>query len=467
MLSPVKSVSRACPGTSLHTRLRKFLAVLFLAVLSGTDCLLPTQQQPPILRRQTLSVLLGRVEHHVLRLRGGQAEANSSSAQSAAMGSAPNHTVPTHQRIALNEDKLVQLQHIRKGEGDRCPVFSADAFCAARCPPHDVHAYLHYRGFLPFSASPFNNSRLNNSSPLHVVLGYTGDVAFSSLGVDFVGLALRHMAVGDIVRIAAAPQHAFGASGSADGRVPANSTVIYELELLRFGQEEVLDDGEGTVLLSYLTERENPWANKEGGWGGGSGKKRREGEGRRTAMTNKAANIEVEVQVRMRGSYRKGGGRWVVFDEEKGEQTLVLRRREQEEVLGLEMDLKEEEEEEEEAGQKQDGAEEKEEREEEEAAARAEEEAVNNEPGRRGWGEEREEDKCVCPNHEEEEERGQVEEGEEGPGPPPEAAEQRRRREEGKNKGVTLPNRWWEGAEGPRSEHWRYREASDRVPQGL
>ncbi len=145
----------------------------------------------------------------------------------------------------LTKSGDIQIQHIVQGQGPRCPYRA-------------VHAYVHFKGWLLSDMSLFNDTRAPPAPdtpdvslcPIRITLGATG--RWLDTDVEALAQAVTRMRCGGVARVAARAARAYGA-GSPDGRVPFGADVLFELELLRFGQvappasptHTILKQGEG------------------------------------------------------------------------------------------------------------------------------------------------------------------------------------------------------------------------------
>ena len=163
-----------------------------------------------------------------IRIRGG-----AQAVSSASINAAKRHSdVIFHDNSTvynLTKSGNIQMQHVVRGRGHRCPYRA-------------VHVYVHFKGWLLSNMSLFNDTRSSAATdavgasprPVRITLGATGRRLDSD--VEALAQAVVHMHCGGVARVAARAEHAYGAAGSPDGRVPPGADVLYELELLRFGQ---------------------------------------------------------------------------------------------------------------------------------------------------------------------------------------------------------------------------------------
>lgn len=104
----------------------------------------------------------------------------------------------------------VYLKTIKKGNGPR-----------ARSGQNVV---IHYSGkFL--NGKEFDDTR-RYDQPLKFQLGKPDQVIMA------IEIALHHINVGGIIQVISPSQYAFGEQGSSSGIIPANTTVVYNIELL-------------------------------------------------------------------------------------------------------------------------------------------------------------------------------------------------------------------------------------------
>ena len=104
--------------------------------------------------------------------------------------------------------------------------------------------------------------------PVNVLLSDAGSVLHSSLPLPALGMAVKKMRVGERARVRASSSYAFGnnatrpevfqadwgCAGWLDRDVPCNASVVLDVELLRFGEENVIRDAHGSILVTYLRE---------------------------------------------------------------------------------------------------------------------------------------------------------------------------------------------------------------------
>jgi len=151
-----------------------------------------------------------------------------------------------------------------------CPQSAVFVFCHVQgqyIPPRCNEAD---RGGAPTSSDgmcPFFSSRAiarggGCAVPVSMMLTDAGRMTDATLNIEALGIAVKKMRAGERVKVVASSAYAFGAEGgnaSSDvgwliARVPANVSVVLEIELLRFGEQDVLRDGLGSLLVSYLRD---------------------------------------------------------------------------------------------------------------------------------------------------------------------------------------------------------------------
>ena len=146
------------------------------------------------------------------------------------------------------------------------------------CPQSDAHVFCHVRGYYVLGSpraaadAPVEDSKMQlffdsrgsgdagSDAPVQLLLSDAGNMLESSLQVEALARAAKKMRVRERARVVASSAYAFGATGCnathagwVGGRgVPANATVVLDVELLRFGEENVLQDAFGSVLVTYL-----------------------------------------------------------------------------------------------------------------------------------------------------------------------------------------------------------------------
>ena len=104
--------------------------------------------------------------------------------------------------------------------------------------------------------------------PVNMLLSDAGSVLHSSLPLPALGMAIKKMRVGERARVRASSSYAFGnnatrpevfqadwgCAGWLARDVPCNASVVLDVELLRFGEENVIRDAHGSILVTYLRE---------------------------------------------------------------------------------------------------------------------------------------------------------------------------------------------------------------------
>jgi len=162
----------------------------------------------------------------------------------------PLLTLPSH-AIRLRGGSSVpsgpprmQMKYVKRGTG--LPL-----------PSTPCVVFYNYKGYLTEGKRVFNNTFGGN--PATAMVDERGRT--HGCHIKAIESALKRMRCGDRVLVKAEHGCAFGTRGSQDGLVPPNATVTLEIELLRFGGEDILKNGKGSILLSYITQWPDVLAN--------------------------------------------------------------------------------------------------------------------------------------------------------------------------------------------------------------
>lgn len=88
-------------------------------------------------------------------------------------------------------------------------------------------AYVQYTGWLKSNGKKFDSS-LNRGEPFEFVIGQGQVIKGWDQGV-------KGMKVGEKRQLIVPPALGYGASGTPDGTIPPNATLVFEVELVRVG----------------------------------------------------------------------------------------------------------------------------------------------------------------------------------------------------------------------------------------
>ncbi|XP_077542078.1 inactive peptidyl-prolyl cis-trans isomerase FKBP6-like isoform X1 [Haemaphysalis longicornis] len=100
---------------------------------------------------------------------------------------------------------------------------------------------FHYNAYLEMSDEPFDSTRLR---------GYPHRCLLDDMIIPGLSLAVATMRKGEVARVLVGPQYAFGPMGCPP-RIPANATILYEVELLH-----IVDGQDALELTGYTPEGE-------------------------------------------------------------------------------------------------------------------------------------------------------------------------------------------------------------------
>lgn len=143
--------------------------------------------------------------------------------------------------ITPNQDGGVLKEIITPGTGDETPGESCTCF-------------VHYTGKL-LDGTEFDSSRKRGK--FEFTLG-TGSV------IKAWDIGIRTMKKGEVAMFTCLPEYAYGKQGSPP-KIPGDSTLIFEVELLEWKMEDVSVERDDTVLRSVITPGELYTNPKEGG----------------------------------------------------------------------------------------------------------------------------------------------------------------------------------------------------------
>uniref|UniRef100_A0A914I4Q5 peptidylprolyl isomerase n=1 Tax=Globodera rostochiensis TaxID=31243 RepID=A0A914I4Q5_GLORO len=106
-------------------------------------------------------------------------------------------------------------------------------------PAKGDFCYVHYEGIIKESGKVFDSSR-GREIPFFFSLGRGQVIKGWDLGV-------ATMCRGEIARLECRPEYAYGETGHPP-KIPGNSTLIFEIELLRWEGEDLSPDRDGTII---------------------------------------------------------------------------------------------------------------------------------------------------------------------------------------------------------------------------
>lgn len=133
--------------------------------------------------------------------------------------------------LTPNKDGGVLKEILRDGEGEQSPSEGCTVF-------------VHYHGTLP-DGTVFDSSRERNQE-FEFNLGQGQVIKSWDIGV-------ASMKKGELCRLTCGPAYAYGESGSPP-KIPPNSTLIFEVELLRWQFEDLSPEHDGSIQRRILTK---------------------------------------------------------------------------------------------------------------------------------------------------------------------------------------------------------------------
>ncbi|CAJ0929857.1 unnamed protein product, partial [Mesorhabditis belari] len=136
--------------------------------------------------------------------------------------------------ITPNQDGGIQKKVLREGTGTTSPVPGSTVF-------------VHYVGTLADGGEKFDSSR-DRGDEFKFALGREQVIKGWDLGV-------ATMKKGELAEFRIAPEYAYGASGSPP-KIPANATLIFEVELIRWESEDLSPDRDGTISRDVIVKGE-------------------------------------------------------------------------------------------------------------------------------------------------------------------------------------------------------------------
>ncbi|CAJ0941915.1 unnamed protein product, partial [Mesorhabditis belari] len=136
--------------------------------------------------------------------------------------------------ITPNQDGGIQKKVVREGTGTTSPVPGSTVF-------------VHYVGTLADGGEKFDSSR-DRGDEFKFTLGREQVIKGWDLGV-------ATMKKGELAEFRIAPEYAYGASGSPP-KIPANATLIFEVELIRWESEDLSPDRDGTISRDVIVKGE-------------------------------------------------------------------------------------------------------------------------------------------------------------------------------------------------------------------
>jgi len=139
--------------------------------------------------------------------------------------------------IALTEDKGVMKRILKEGTPDTKP-------------PKGSEVFVHYVGTLQSDGSKFDSSR-DRDEPFSFKLGAGRVIKGWDIGVATMNL-------GEHAVFTISPEYGYGSSPAGD-KIPANSTLIFDVELLRYNdQDDISPKHDGSILKKVIS---NPDSN--------------------------------------------------------------------------------------------------------------------------------------------------------------------------------------------------------------
>nr|XP_023027876.1 inactive peptidyl-prolyl cis-trans isomerase shutdown [Leptinotarsa decemlineata]XP_023027884.1 inactive peptidyl-prolyl cis-trans isomerase shutdown [Leptinotarsa decemlineata] len=134
------------------------------------------------------------------------------------------------------ENGAIKKRIIREGYGDKPPDLSS--------------VRVHYNGYIEFNAEPFDSTYARKKS--HQFTVNSGEV------IPGLDIAVQSMKLNEKSQFLIQPQYAYGKLGCLN-RVPANSEVLFEVELL-----EIVDVGAASAYESLPPEDQRSFVNLYG-----------------------------------------------------------------------------------------------------------------------------------------------------------------------------------------------------------
>jgi len=166
-------------------------------------------------------------------------------------GSASKGAVPsTSENIASGSNGGVRVGDVIDLSGDgklTKKILSLPADAAAPLPPAGSTVFVHYHGTLASDGSVFDSS-VERNQEFSFELGASKVIKGWDVGV-------ATMRLGEKSLLTCSPEYAYGEQ-SPSPAIPANSTLNFEVELLRFEDRQDVSDGAGTLLKKTLAEGE-------------------------------------------------------------------------------------------------------------------------------------------------------------------------------------------------------------------
>ncbi|KAK3101889.1 hypothetical protein FSP39_007078 [Pinctada imbricata] len=135
--------------------------------------------------------------------------------------------------ITPNKDGGVIKQIIKEGEGNDSPV------------PGDK-VKVHYVGTLDDGAETQFDSSRDRGEQFEFDLGKGSVIKAWDIGV-------ATMKKGEIAKLTCKPEYAYGATG-APPKIPANATLIFEVELFEWKGEDISEEEDGSIIRHITTK---------------------------------------------------------------------------------------------------------------------------------------------------------------------------------------------------------------------
>jgi FKBP-type peptidyl-prolyl cis-trans isomerase/tetratricopeptide (TPR) repeat protein len=126
-------------------------------------------------------------------------------------------------------------------------IIALPSDAAAPLPPAGSTVFVHYHGTLASDGSVFDSS-VDRNQEFSFELGASKVIKGWDIGV-------ATMRLGEKSLLTCSPEYAYGEQ-SPSPAIPANSTLNFEVELLRFEDRQDVSEGAGTLLKKTLTEGE-------------------------------------------------------------------------------------------------------------------------------------------------------------------------------------------------------------------
>ncbi|KAI6239252.1 Peptidylprolyl isomerase [Aphelenchoides fujianensis] len=143
------------------------------------------------------------------------------------------------------KDEQFEQQDLSKDGGVLKTIKRAGS--SDKSPAQGDTVYVHYTGTLASNGEKFDSSR-DRSEPFSFALGKGQVIKAWDLGVST-------MKQGERCELICRADYAYGPSGSPP-KIPADATLKFDIELLRFEGEDISPDRDGTITKSIIEEGE-------------------------------------------------------------------------------------------------------------------------------------------------------------------------------------------------------------------